>query len=249
MMSLSTANLLEIVKKQYTYKLKAHSGVFTTLVVIQLLGLLFSLTGVSSFGSGSENHSLSVTYYSADIVIVFTMLWAFSSAILVTTKAYRNDDFAFVANRLSSNLSNILFLVAASLMGGMTALLSRFLLAVFLYYVLGLQFSEGSHFFATAGELVMGFVATCLYILLFSALGYLAGMLVQVSKLFVVLLPAAFIGNLILGARMGSNEGNAVFEFIFSESSYILFLVKVIVTFGLSFLIAGAVFNRLEVRQ
>lgn len=249
MMSFSKMTFADVMKRQYVFKWKAYFGVFGSLAVIQLLGLLFSFTGVSSYGSGGENHSVNVTYYSADMVIVFTMLWAFSTAILITTRAYRDDDFAFVTNRLSSSLSNILFLLTASVIGGLTAWLSRFLLALILYYGFDYSFADGGYSFPAAGEMVMGIIAVFLYIVLFSALGYLTGMFVQVSKIFVVLLPAVLIGSLILGARMTNYEGNPVFEFFFFESSYSLFLVKVIVTIILSFLLATVGFNRLEVRK
>ena len=124
MMSLKTINLAETVKKQFVFKLKANIDVFSSLVGIQLLAILFSLGGVASMGMGGANLSVDVKYYSADLVIVFTMLWSFVTAITITTKPYRNHDFTFVSNRLSSSLSNILFLLTASFIGSITALLS-----------------------------------------------------------------------------------------------------------------------------
>ena len=103
-MSLSRTSLMEVVKRQYLFKLKSFIQVFMTLVVLQLLAMLFSFNGVGMMGSSNGSVEMDIQYYSADIVVVFTMLWAFITAILITTKAYRNDDFAFVTNRLSSNL-------------------------------------------------------------------------------------------------------------------------------------------------
>ena len=124
MMSLKTINLAETVKKQFVFKLKANIDVFSSLVWIQLLAILFSLNGVASMGMGGTNLSVDVKYYSADLVIIFTMLWSFVTAITITTKPYRNHDFTFVSNRLSSSLSNILFLLTASFIGSITATLS-----------------------------------------------------------------------------------------------------------------------------
>ena len=124
MMSLKTINLAETVKKQFVFKLKANIDVFSSLVGIQLLAILFSLGGVGSMGMGGTNLSVDVKYYSADLVIVFTMLWSFVTAITITTKPYRNHDFTFVSNRLSSSLSNILFLLTASFIGSITAVLA-----------------------------------------------------------------------------------------------------------------------------
>ena len=138
MMSLSRASLMEVVKKQYLFKLKSFIQVFMTLVVLQLLAMLFSFNGVGMMGSSNASVEMDIQYYSADIVVVFTMLWAFITAILITTKAYRNDDFAFVTNRLSSNLSNMLFLLTASILGGILAILSSYLMKVMMY-LLGQQ--------------------------------------------------------------------------------------------------------------
>src|SRR6476660_9775510 len=124
MMSLTKVNLAETVKKQYKFKLKANIDVFSSLVWIQLLAILFSLGGVASMGGGSVDLNFNVKYYSADLVVVFTMLWSFVTAITITTKPYRNHDFTFVSNRLSSSLSNILFLLTVSFIGSITATLA-----------------------------------------------------------------------------------------------------------------------------
>jgi len=248
-MSFVEPSFSKIVKKQFLYKLKAYVGAFSSLVVIQLLGIVVSLDGIGGSGVSGPNYSVSITNYSANVVIIFTMLWAFSTAILVTTKAYRHSDFVFVTNRLSSHLANIFFLVTASIIGAITALLSHFLFTVMLHVTTGLQFVVLSDFIGTVWNVSIGIAATCLYVFLFSAIGYLSGMLVQRSKMFVVLLPAGFIGLLIVGARMTGYEGNPIFEFFFFESSFPIFLVKVIVTLVLSYLIAGVLYHRMEVNQ
>ena len=75
-------------------------------------------------GVGGANLNIEVKYYSADLVIIFTMLWSFITAITIHTKPYRNHDFTFVTNRMSSSLSNILFLLTASIIGSITAVLA-----------------------------------------------------------------------------------------------------------------------------
>lgn len=133
-MSFTQTSLVDVVRKQYAFKLKAYLLAFGTLVGLQLLAIFFSFGGVANMGTGSDDLEMNVTLYSADIVIVFTMLWAFITGILLTTKAYRYDDFAFVTNRVSSHLANALFLVTASIVGGMCAILCRFPLKVYIYY-------------------------------------------------------------------------------------------------------------------
>src|SRR5690606_14116494 len=116
-----------VVKKQYVFKLKAYLGVFTSLLAVQLLAILFSGSGVSSSGSGMNDMHIRVHFYSADMVLVFTFIWAFIISMLLTTKVNRYPDFTFVSYRLSSNLANIYFLVTASIIAGTSAMLSSYL--------------------------------------------------------------------------------------------------------------------------
>ncbi|WP_419954427.1 hypothetical protein ACN6MT_00880 [Neobacillus niacini] len=246
MMSLSRISVQEVVKKQYSYKLRSYIQVFMSLVFIQVLGILFSFNGVGMMGTSSNSFDISVHFYSADIVVVFTMLWGFITSILITTQAYRNDDFAFITNRLSSNLSNILFLLTISLVGGLTALLSSHVIRI-LMYVLGK--SEYLYTPTDVSEWIIGLIATVLYILVCSAVGYFFGTLVQLHKVFAVLLPVAFLGILIVGAgTMNETIIQKGFEFIFEEASLALFIVKIGFLAALLFTGSALVSNRMEVR-
>ena len=245
-MSLFKPSTFNIVKKQYAYKLRAYIQVFMSLVFIQMLGILFSFNGVGMSGGGSNTLGVNVHYYSADIVVAFTIVWAIISAILITTQAYRNDDFVFVTNRLSSNFSNILFLLTASIVGGITAIMSTYVMKV-LMYVLGRTEYLSSSIAVT--EMIIGFGATILYVLLGTAIGYFIGTLVQLNKVFVVLVPGVLIGLIVLGA--GSMNGEllqAVFKFVFMESSFALFFIKIIILVILLFSSSTLLSNRLEVR-
>jgi hypothetical protein len=250
MMSLTKVRMLDVVKKQYFYKLKAYIQVFMTLVILQLLAIFFSFNGTGMMGVGNGTIEIEVRYYSADIVVAFTMLWGFITAILITTKAYRNDDFAFVTNRVSSNLSNALFLLTASIIGGITAILSTYLMKVIMYFFVGDIFVKSTNAMVAPNELLVGILATIFYVFLFCALGYFVGTLVQISKIFIILLPALFFGSLFLAETRG-NAGivQNVFEFIFMESSVPLFIVKIMIATGLLFFSAVILSNRMEVRQ
>lgn len=250
MMSLTRVSLTSIVKKQYSYKLKSYVQVFWNLVFLQLLAILFSLNGVGMMGSSSESIEVNVHYYSADIVVFFTMLWGFIIAIIITTKAYRNDDFTFVTNRLSHNLSNLLLLLTASMIGGLTAMLSTNLLKVIMYFFDGQLTVDSTGVIDAPGDLIVGIFTTSFYIFLFCALGYLIGTLVQIHKVFVVLVPALFFGPLfLLGVSGNERIVTNIFGFIFTESSIVLFMIKIIVTCGLLFTSAFLLSNRMEVRQ
>ncbi|CAH2715800.1 hypothetical protein BACCIP111895_02984 [Neobacillus rhizosphaerae] len=248
-MSLTKVSLIDIVKKQYVYKLKAYSQVFISLIFIQLLAVFFSLNGVGGGGISSGSIQINVSYFSADFVVAFTMLWGFITAIVITTKTYRIDDFIFVTNRASSNLSNMVFLLIASVIGGITAMLSTNLIKVIVYYFKSDFALKSTTVMDMPMEFLIGIFSTILYVFLFCALGYLVGTLVQISKVFAVLLPAAFLGGLIFDGLSGKTGVIAkVLGFYFTESSLALFIVKIIMTAGLLFIGAFALSNRREVR-
>lgn len=249
-MSLPNVSMLDMIKKQYMYKCKSYIQVLTSLIFIQVLAILFSLGGSSMMGSTSSSYDVNVYYYSADIVIVFTMLWGFITSILITTKAYRSDDFTFVTNRLTSGISNILFLLTASLLGGLTAMLSTFVIKDIRYLIGGTSFTSTEHAASISVELLLGLFAAVLYIILFSALGYLAGTLVQFYRGFIVLLPALFIGLFFISGSQGANSFlTFVYHFLFTESSFILFVGKIVVLAILFFGSALALSNRMEVNS
>ncbi|MFE8702962.1 hypothetical protein ACFYKX_20345 [Cytobacillus sp. FJAT-54145] len=249
MMSLVEVNTLDIVKKQYSYKLKAYIGVFSSLFLAHVIAILFSFFGgVGMTGTGNESISLTVKLFSGDLIIGFTMIWGFIISLLITTKAYRYDDFAFVTNRLSSNLSNIGFLMTTSIVGGVTALLSSILLKVMLFFIYGTDYLMSS--FQKPGDLLIGIWAAILYILLFSSIGYFVGVLVQINKLFMIFLPTLFFGSLFVGLR-NLNEPSLfvkISTFFVGETSLLLFSVKIFVTVTVLFLAATSLSNRLEVR-
>ncbi|MBY7142133.1 hypothetical protein KFZ56_03310 [Virgibacillus sp. NKC19-3] len=247
-MSLSKISFGNLVMKQFRYKLKSYIGSINSLVVLQLIAILFSLNGAASSGGGATRVNVQTTYYTADIVIIFTMIWAFMSAVLITTKAYREENFLFVASRLSSHLSNSLFLLATSFLAGIMALLSGFLLKVIIYFTIEseiLHMSMSQSFI----EVGMGIIATILYIFLASCFGYLLGTIIQLHKTLVILLPGVLLGIIFLTSVNGLHLLPLVGKFYFFESSFLLVLCKVLVSSGVFLLGAGVISNRLEVRQ
>jgi hypothetical protein len=249
MMSLSKVKMWDVVKKQYQYKVRSYSQVLVSLMMMQLLSMVFSLNSTSSSSTSSDTLNFELKYYSADLVVAFTILWGFITAIITTTKRYRNDDFIFITNRLSSNSSNLLLLVTASLVGGFTAMLSNFLLKVILSI-----FNNGIFIQGMAGisftHMLLGVLTTSLYIFLFTGLGYLVGTLVQISRIIVVLLPGLLFGSAFLSEANGeSGLIEKIFSFFFTESSLSLFIVKAIAVGLLCFACAFALSNRMEVKE
>mgnify|MGYP000848853026 CR=1 FL=1 len=248
MMSLTETSLFEAVKNQYLYKLKSHLGMFLAMVGVQVMALLFSLGGVMSYGMGSQYVNLSIRYFSSEMVIGFTCIWIIVVAVWLTTKDYQNIDFTFVSNRLSSNLSNAAFLVTAALIGGVTAMLSGFLLRIIVYFK-GSSYLLSQNFVVTPEVIFTGIAVTLLYLLLFGSLGYFCGVLAQLSKVFIVLMAGTYFGLIIFAGR-GHHlpELLKVFDFFRGESSLALLAVKVILAAGLIYACSIMLSNRLEVR-
>ncbi len=247
-MSFVIPNAAKVVKTQYLYKLKAYGQVFLSLVFIQLLAILFSLNGVGQMGSGSEDIEIKVQYYSADLVVVFTFLWGFITATLITGKGYRYDDFTFITTRLIGNLSNAFFLLTASILGSITAMLSTFLIKWIMVLVKGPIYMQQDVLPLTFAEFLIGVASTAFYIFLFCSIGYFVGTLIQLSKLFAFLLPVLFFGLLFLDGIDGAVV-KIVYPFIFTESSIVLFVLKVFSITGLFFSSSFFLSNRLEVKQ
>lgn len=247
MMSLKKISLAEIVKKQYMYKLKANIDSYSSLIGIQLLAILFSFGGVMNSGSMIGNVEIDVKYYSADIVIVFTLISAFVTAITITTKPYRNQDFSFVTNRLSSNLSNILFLLTTSILGAVTAILSGNIIRVLIFFF----YNQNSYSFSNGTESYFtGIIITSFYIFLVSSIGYFIGTLVQMNKLFVVLVPVVIFGSMFIEASQGKIPTMvSIFQFYIAESTIFIFILKTLLTTVLIFIASTAILNRMEVRR
>lgn len=246
-MSLTTVKQSDIIFKQYKYKLNAFSSMFFTVLLVQMVGLFLSLNSVGMMGQGTGRVYLNVSYYSADLVIVFTMISSFITSVMLTTKSNRNADFSFITNRATTHYSNALFIVTMSLISGITAILSGYLLQSIMYYLVGVDFIQLQ---MDAGvELLFGLVATILYIVMFGMLGYFIGTLVQMNKLFSVILPIIFVGDVMLASLNGrSSVIIQFFEMLFTEASFPLFLIKISIIIIFCFVMTIISSNRLEVK-
>ncbi|WP_222599404.1 hypothetical protein [Aquibacillus kalidii] len=249
-MYLTKVNFWKVIFNQYCYKLKSYAGSYTSLVMVQLIAILLSVGGMSHMGGGSsERFDIEVSIYSHALVLIFTMFWAFATAILITTKAYRYEDFNFVTNRITSNMSNILFLLTIGIIGAFTASMSFYLnkiIALLVYDYDYIIYTTNS-----LAETITGFSSTVLYIFLCGALGYLLGVLVQINRLFGFVIPALFIGELFIGASWYDYSAivNWISGIYTTEASFFLFVFKVLASLIILFLASITLSNRLEVRR
>lgn len=245
---------MSVVKNQYLYKLKKQQGLFTGLAIIQILILVLTMGRTGGMGTGTGNMQLDVSRFSSLPVIVGTISWAFVVSLILSKRALFDEDFAFVSNRISSNLANICFMLTAAVIGGITILLNSSLIKVIMYYYLGAQNIIETGFFYSPGEIWIGLISTFFYILLFSGIGYFMGILTELNNLYLALLPAFLIGSLIYVGNTVSDTSDTnvlikTLNFFFQESSLAIFVVKVVITSLILFFFSILISNRMEVRK
>lgn len=244
MMFLSNSTLGEIVRTQVKFKVSAYSGAVVSLIFVQLLGLLFSMNGFSTLGTNVNNTNVRIITITPDTVFTFVAIWALFVGKLITTKAYRYDDFSYVTSRLSSNLANISVLCLMSIFAGVTAFLSNYLLRVVLLLFGDVDYVKSANILENPlGSIVTIGVMVALLITI-SAGGYLWGMLVEIHKAFTFLLLFLII------MMFATKTGQTILQYVFIENESIVILaVKLIGVSIVFFTLAILCSNRLEVRQ
>lgn len=249
MMSLQEAKLLPIITRQYHYKLKTHANLLVGLAIAQVIGLALSLGGMASGNSSTSTLYMNVTYYTSNMILVYTLIWAFVVGILLSLKRISNLDFAFISNRLSSNLANVAHILTLSVLGGLTTAMGSILLRCIILFGRGSDI-VGTHFYVGPGDLLLTAFVIALYAAVLGMLGYLIGILVRCWRYLIVVLPALLIGILFLETRIPEIRIilGAV-DWLKDESSLGIFVLKILVVFGLA--VAGSVIvsQRMEVRK
>lgn len=243
MMFLSNRTLGEVVKVQVKFKLNSYMSAFMGLIIVQILGLLFSINGTSSMGSSLYNVWVNVSLISNDLIFIFVVIWAFFVGHLMTTKAYLYDDFSFVATRLSSNLANIIVLFLMSLFAGATSILTNYVGRFILLLFDKVDYMRSPGLLDDPLSSILNFMVVTVLILTVASSGYLVGMLTQKNKLLLLLLPVIVIG------LMMAELWPTVLSFLFYENvSMWVLLVKLLVLTITCFALAIFFSNRLEVR-
>ncbi|SDG11225.1 hypothetical protein [Desulfosporosinus hippei] len=244
-MSLKKIDPLSISLRLYFYKLKGYSVLLYGLILAQIIALLFSLNGISYMSSNNGELSVSVNTYSASLVIVFSLVWIFYTAIQLTTKRYKRIEIPLVTNNITGHLSDIGFLMTACFFGGLTSSLAGVLLRVIIYFTFDRSQVIVDQFFLPFIDLLLGAAVSALYMILISAIGYLIGVLTKVSMAFVIVIPTVILGLL----RVYADFVQTLVAFFTRETSFPLFVLKVLITsmllFGFSFLLS----NRREAVQ
>jgi len=231
------------VKKQLHYKIRAHHSMFGTMVIMQIIAFIFSF-GSENWGVGTDNVTVHMNITSGNIIIVFTFIWAFIMAVMLTNKPMKSMMLTFVSTKQINHVSNFLFIIFLSVIGGVTAYLLGFLtksITFLLNHPENMIFVER----VTINEVILGMVATILYMFLISVIGYLIGEIVYLHKIFIVVLPVVIIGLFII---MHESAIAPIFTFFTGETNFIIFAGKILLVAPILFLIAFFLDRNVEVR-
>lgn len=238
-MSLNEVSLFYIVKKQVNFKIKSYTGIFHSLIVLQVLGMFLSTLGDSSmYSETSPGNSISVHYINSRVIVGMTAAWLFINTLILTTKAYREDDFTYVSSRWSRLLANICFLLILALIGSVTSFLATNVMTI--YLALGnkeLIVTTSLSIFSV----FLGIIGVLGYFVLVSSIAYVIGSIIQRNILYGIGTSLIYILVGIMVMWLNSSVVQIIYFFT-KESNVIFYLLKVIFTssllYGLSWLMS-----------
>lgn len=234
------------VKTQFNYKMKAYKNIFGTLMIYQLIALLFSLAGQYNSTTFMNNLEISTNSYSGDVVLSFTMIWAFVMSFILSNRKGKDDLFSFVSDKLSHHFGNVLFIIVLSVAGAVTATLMGFVIRVVIAFYYGIGQIYLFETIAFSDVILAVFVAWIYQLLVFS-IGYLIGELVQLHQSLMYIIPVLLIGLFIVTINL-LHEPTFITFYIF-ENNLFIFVSKALITIVISWFIAMRVNERMEVRK
>lgn len=236
------ADFFTMLKKQFFYKVHAHYSMFSTMVMMQLIGLIFSIGG-ENYGIGTSHIELDMKVSSGSIVIAFTFFWIFIMAMMMTMRPAKSMMYTFITNKRINHLSNLLFIVFLSMIGGVSSYLLGFFIKLVTFLLYG---SENILFVERVmlKEAILGIAVTILYMLLISSIGYFLGEIFSLHKIFIVVIPVVFAGFLIV---FHESMIEPLFSFFTEENHFIIFTIRVLFVVSILFLIAFQLDRRSEV--
>lgn len=240
-----SANIIHLLR----FKLQSYASYFTTLVFIQLAVLLLSLQSVSS-SYEYESYSMEFIGVQSGIHIGAIMFWALIAGSLLASKLKREEAFTFVATNKTHHFSNIIFMLVASFITSLIAILvspAFKMIAILRYGEIYIATNEIS-LAIVLNDTVLLFITAFCYISLFFAIGYTVTSLAQINQgltwiiIFIVLLLMFVFG-------FGFDILGIVIEFFTAEESLALFVGKIVVTVTVLYTIVMMFTSRNEVRN
>lgn len=219
--------LIDVVKKQFFYKLRTRRGFILSLILYQTFIIIFSsVFSTNMVGGYSEKLRLNGQFFLSNNVLVVTFIWAFVISILLTTTYAKQSMYPYITNKWANDFSDRLVIVFYSVVAGVTSLLSTFALHILALFIHGSeQFIYTEKIVAT--DIMLGIFVMTLYTLLVMMIGYFIGECVQVSKKITF---AGLVIIVMFSSSIPQLEKMLldVSLFFIRESNMFIFVIKVI---------------------
>lgn len=243
-MSLANSSMYSIIKKQYLFKLKSYSWFFFIMICAQIIGILadvFNIGGSMSFSYST--YTINIYKISTLQVFIFTVICIIGVIINLGFKEWKSIDFSFVSNSITSDISNIAFLITYGLFGSVTYSLSAAFVRIIRYLSMSSAdiFEQG--FFISSADILYSIVSSFFYILLFCSICYLLSVLVQKSKMFILVI------FLCIASIPRFDITRGWITFYSQEHSLLMFIIKVLLSSILFFTASVLLSETMEVRR
>lgn len=249
-MSLNEPRHRDLILKQLRFKLNANAGSFTVFVILQLFALLFSFPSESSSHFFNEQSSITLLTVSGSVHTVFLFLWALFSGASLGNHQKWDEAFAFVTTRPIHHLSNLYYMIMASVMTGFAVSL----ISPALRLLTHLRYGEVDVLTSTITEAPSQFflqlITAISYAFLFFMIGYAIGSYAQTGKTYGGMIIMLFLGFIFfMTFILGMQAVVAILIFFTQETFLLFFLMKIISTSAILFAFSIFTTSRIEVRH
>ncbi|WP_238881672.1 hypothetical protein [Clostridium sp. YIM B02551] len=257
MMYLTENSLLNITKKQYFFKLKTNIGLFFSLIVVHFFATLLTMNALRISSTSGSGVSVDFFYYSGNAIIIFTLIWSFVVSLTISNRKNKNMDFSFITNRLSSNISNIVFLITLAIYASITSTFSGNIIRAIFYFTSRNENIIREGFIIEPHVMLLNIISILFYIIFIASIGYFIGSVGSINQIFTIIFSTISILGLFLLLKLFGSLNNSslyslitkIIHFYFYENSLLLFVLKTLVTSIALFACSIFITNRLEVKK
>ncbi|QBP39739.1 hypothetical protein [Paenisporosarcina antarctica] len=225
-MSLQEVSLFEVVRKQFVYKVKSYTGILQKLMILQTIGILLAASGSTGMMGGSSGTlHYTITFFSGTAIMVMTIMWIITNGFLISTTAYKNDDFTFVSTRWSRHLANGVYIGFLAILGTLTSYMGISVIKV-VYQALRIEVMYDMNY--TYMEHFASLATIFGYILLSGILAYFIGSVLQFNKVFTVIGMIVIVALIaVFNSYSQVNLYYSIGKFILAEESIPIFMIKI----------------------
>lgn len=240
-MEISPVDNVKLLKHSVLYKLNVYRQMFYSLIIYQIVGLLFISFSNGGTSMSMGNMSVELEYKNAGILFFITVLWMLVSSSQLALRQSHSLMSSVITNHKIHHYSNILILLLLSTVGAVTIILLNELNLLYVY-LLGDVYIVVPSFM----DLVQGFLTVFLYLLFAGSLVYfITNFVMYLNKLGYFILFFIFMACLIPSISL------IVFfnYFIVTETGVLLFVIKIGVIISFLLMCSVVITRKMEVRR